>query len=477
MANTNKEQIDNEIFGLDYNPQEILYFDGNQYENFVEHSSNWSNDEFYVITRSLHEVSGNYDISAPNAAKDVAYPGGLLMGNNGIVEGSPQSLDAARDPINISIDLPGMESKSCVTVENPVYENVHSAVDILLNNWYTSCSDKNNIPAVFQMKSTIAEEEKQLALNLDVSVNFLKDDLGIDFGGIYSRKKSTYVTEYKQIFYTVSAGKPTRPSDVFSEDVTWDLLSKKGVSAKQPPMYVQNVQYGRQIFITFESSMTDVQLEAALDGKITLKNGIKIDGNVKLDGGYSYSDIHVKVIVLGGRSDIYSGILSDEDFIKKMNDIIFSNTKLSAENPAYPVCYLPCFLKDNKPASIVGNTEYITEEVTKYRNGNLKLRHTGAYVAKFNVTWQEYEYNDKGVMDIKNCSWPQNGEHKTAGFEANIPLNANTRNICIKAEGETGLVWDKWHNPIDKKNLAMVENREAKIWGTTLNQKGEVKPE
>ena len=72
MANTNKEQIDNEIFGLDYNPQEILYFDGNKCARFVEHSSNWSNDEFYVITRSLHEVSGNYDISAPNAAKDVA---------------------------------------------------------------------------------------------------------------------------------------------------------------------------------------------------------------------------------------------------------------------------------------------------------------------------------------------------------------------------------------------------------------------
>lgn len=477
MANTNKEQIDNEIFGLDYNPQEILYFDGNKCARFVEHSSNWSNDEFYVITRRLHDLSGRYDISVPNTAKDVAYPGGILLGNNGIVEGNPQSLDAERDPISISIDLPGMESNRSVMVENPIYENVNSAIDILLNNWYITCSDKNNIPAVFYMKSAIAKEEKQLALDLDVSIKFLKNDLGIDFGEICSRKRSIYVTEYKQIFYTVSAEKPSRPSDVFSGDVTWDFLAKKGVSAKQPPMYVQNVQYGRQIFITFESSMTDVQLEAALDGKITLKNGIKIDGNAKLDGDYKYSDIHVKVIVLGGRSDIYSGILSDEDFIKKMNDIIFSNTKLSPENPAYPMYYLPCYLKDNRTAEIIGNTKFVTEEVTKYKKGNLKLINKGGYVAKFNVNWQEYEYDDKGEMIIENRSWNYNGQEQTTGFEANISLPANTRNISIKAEGKTGLVWDKWHNPIDKKNLAMVESREAKIWGTTLNQKGEVKPE
>ena len=474
---TNKEQIDNGIFGLDYKPEEILYFDGNECENFVQNSSNWSKDEFYVITRHLNEVSGTYDISAPNASKDVTYPGGLLMGNNGIVEGSPQSLDADRAPINISIDLPGMGDKSCVTVENPVYENVQSTIDILLENWYRSCSDKHSIPADFQMKSSMVKDEKQLALDLDVNVKYISNDLGIDFDGIYKKKKSTYVSEFRQIFYTVSAGNPTKPSDMFTEDVTWDLLVKKGVSSKQPPMYVRNVQYGRQIFVTFESSMTDVQLQAALDGKITVKDGIKVVGDASIEGGYTYSDIYVKVIVLGGRSDVYTGIMSNDDFIENMNKIIFSNTELSPQNPAYQVSYLPCYLKDNKPAEVVGNTKYVTEEVTKYNKGELNLHHTGAYIARFNVNWEEYEYNEKGELVVTHKGWEHNGENKTAGFDANIALPANTRNICIKAEGNTGLVWDLWHDPINKMNLSMVEKRYAKIWGTSLNQKGEVNPE
>lgn len=472
---TNKEQIDEGIFGLNYKPEEILAFNGNQCENFIPTSGNWDGEDFYVITRKLNEVSGTYDISAPNAFKDVSYPGGLLMGNDGIVDGCPQALVADRDPMDISVDLPGLEKDNCITVASPDYKNVSAAIDTLLERWFREHSDKNNIPALFQMNSSSVIDEKQLSLDLDVSVNFLKNDLGIDFNGIYSNKKSTYVTEYKQIFYTVSAGKPTHPSEVFAENVTWDLLVKKGVSNSQPPMYVQNVQYGRQIFITFESTMTTAQLEAALNGNVTIK-GINVVGDGSIGGGYTYSDISVKVVVLGGRSDIYSGIMSDNDFIKKMNDIIFSNTQLSAQNPAYPVSYLPCFLKDNKPGQVQGNTKYVTEEVTKHKRGSLNLHHSGAYVAKFNVFWEEYSFDDKGNKVVKNKAWEHNDEHKTAGFDANIPLPANTQNISIKAEGATGLVWDKWHNPIDVRSLALVEQRTAKIWGTTLNQKGEVNP-
>lgn len=473
---TNREQIDQGIFELDYHPEEILAFQGNEYENFVPNSSNWSDDEFYVVKRTLNELSGSFDISAPNASKDVTYPGGLLMGNKGIVDGSPQALVAKRNPISLSIDLPGMGEKSCVTVENPMYENVHAAIDGMLENWYHAHSDKNNIPADFQMKSSMVRDEKQLALDLDVSVKYLRNELGVDFSSVYQRKKSTYITEFKQIFYTVSAGQPTKPSDVFAEDVTWDSLVKRGISSQQPPMYVRNVQYGRQIFVCFESTMSDDQLRAALDGKVTLKNGIAIVGKGSISGGYTYDDIKVKMVVLGGRGDIYTGVMSSDEFVKKLNEVIFENTQLSAQNPAYQLSYLPCFLKDNKPAEVVGMTKYVTEQVTKYRNGTLNLHHSGAYVAKFNVTWEEYEYDNHGDIKVSNHAWGQNDKNKTAGFDANINLPANSRNICIRAEGKTGLIWDPWHNPIDKKNLSLVEHRTAKVWGTTLNQKGEVNP-
>ena len=141
---TNKEQIDEGIFGLNYKPEEILAFNGNQCENFIPTSGNWDGEEFYVITRKLNEVSGTYDISAPNAFKDVSYPGGLLMGNDGIVDGCPQALVADRDSMDISVDLPGLEKDNCITVASPDYKNVSAAIDTLIGTLEEASNASND---------------------------------------------------------------------------------------------------------------------------------------------------------------------------------------------------------------------------------------------------------------------------------------------------------------------------------------------
>ena len=85
-----------------------------------------------------------------------------------------------------------------------------------------------------------------------------------------------------------------------------------------------------------------------------------------------------------------------------------------------------------------------------------------------------------GVSDLtlpNKCGWSDNGKNKTAPYETVLSLKGNTRNINIKVEGKTGLVWDPWRTSVDKTNLAMVPSREVYISGTTLNQKGSVKPE
>ncbi|WP_257131971.1 thiol-activated cytolysin family protein, partial [Bacillus pseudomycoides] len=47
-----------------------------------------------------------------------------------------------------------------------------------------------------------------------------------------------------QIFYTVSAELPNNPSDLFDNSVTFDELTRKGVSNAAPPVMVSNVAYG-----------------------------------------------------------------------------------------------------------------------------------------------------------------------------------------------------------------------------------------
>lgn len=474
---SNRDEINNNIYNLQYSSDEVLKFNGNMVTNFVKYESEFDNNNFIVKTRTLNAVDGNYDIAVPNAYQSIAYVGSLILGNSKLVDGSPQPLVTGRNPMNFTVDLPGMTIDNSFVVDDPSYGNVLAAINGLLNRWLEKYQGEYEIPANLQMQSSIVSDEKQMSLKFGCDVKFLTDKLGIDFNAIAKKEKSVYLVQYKQIYYTVSAESPKQPSDVFSDDVTWDVLQKKGVNNSNPPMYIENVQYGREIYIKFESELSDYELSAALSGKITTEDGLVIDPEASASGSVKYKDIKCNLIALGGSTDVYSGILDSADFIDKINKIIFENAKLSEKNPAYPLCYLPVFLKDNCPSNIVGHTEYVTESVETYSGGELNLKHHGWYVARFNVSWDEINYDEKGVLQVTKCYWPDNGNNKTAPYETVISLKGNTRNINIKAEGNTGLVWDLWRTSVDKTNLAMVPSREVYISGTTLSQEGSVNPE
>ena len=474
---SNYDEINQHIYALNYNPDEVLVFNGNTVSNIIPHSDSFEDGDYIVKTRTKNTIDGTFDVCVPNAFQSIAYPGGLLMANSKLVDGCPQPLVAERAPAKVTIDLPGMGTSNSITVDNPIYANVKAAIDTLLNKWYDQYGGSYEIPCNFQFNSDLVEDEKQMSLKFGCDVGYLTEKLGIDFNAIYNKKKSTYMAQYKQIFYTVSIENPCQPADVFDENVTWDQLSNKGVSDKTPPMYVHNVQYGRQIYLKFESNMSDLDLEATLNATISLDNGIKIKPDAKGEFDSKCKNISCTIIAMGGNSSLYSGLLTSENVINEINSIIFENTKLSAKNPAYPICYLPAFLKDNATWNVVGHSEYVTESTAVYRSGVLNLEHTGAYVAKWYIYWDEQSYDENGNVQYKACEWGENGDHKTAKYTTQISLKGNTRNIHIKAQGATGLVWDKWHTPIDKEGLAMVPERKAKIWGTTLNQKGSVDPE
>ncbi len=96
-------------------------------------------------------------------------------------------------------------------------------------------------------------------------------------------------------------------------------------------------------------------------------------------------------------------------------------------------------------------------------------------MAKFDVSWDEFTYDNKGEEVIKRHTWGQNGKNVTAPYSAIVNLPANARNIHVKAQGATGLFWEKWRTSIDR-TFPLVNKRTISISGTTLNQKASVNP-
>lgn len=85
----NAEQINEEIRGLTYRPEEVMAFSGEKVTSFVPKTGKSVAEKFIVTTKTKHDMSGQYDIAVPNARKDITYPGALLVANQKLIEGVP----------------------------------------------------------------------------------------------------------------------------------------------------------------------------------------------------------------------------------------------------------------------------------------------------------------------------------------------------------------------------------------------------
>jgi thiol-activated cytolysin len=87
------------------------------------------------------------------------------------------------------------------------------------------------------------------------------------------------------------------------------------------------------------------------------------------------------------------------------------------------------------------------------------LKHSGAYVAKFHVTW---------VEDGKQKQWASG--NKTAGYTHKLLFGRGARAIHINAQAATGLIWDPWGTILNER-FASPPNAVLNVKGTTLHRK------
>jgi len=461
-----RNTINQQIAALEYDPHTVMAFNGTQIANVDKPiEDKFEGSTYIVVTREKCGYEGNFDVAVPTAFDDITYPGALLLANNDLLDGRPQQLAADREPLDFTVTLPGADDLS-FRVE-PNYKNVLAGINARLAHFFESRGQKWEFPANFQYSSSLVFDEKELALKFGCDITYLKQKLGVDFSRKSTDKRSIYIVRFKQVFYTVSAERPTRPADVFGETTTWEDLARAGVNEKHPPLFVKNVQYGRQIFLKFESSLSATELESTVKGVCNC-GGLHVDAHLEADYRAKLDQVEVSVVALGGSTSAFKAMrLGSLDDVKTINSIIWEHTELSPSNPAAPLNYYTVFLKDGAPGMVSGKTEYIAEKTEIKQGGRIHLQHDGAYVASFHVYWDEIAYVN-GVKTTKRVAWADNGRNVTAGYQAEIPLLGNARNIGIKAEG--AWFFASWHTSGDRLGLALVPNRSVRTGGTSLSQ-------
>ena len=102
-------------------------------------------------------------------------------------------------------------------------------------------------------------------------------------------------------------------------------------------------------------------------------------------------------------------------------------------------------------------------ESVRYPNGFIRLRHSGAYVARFEVTWEEPDASGNQAAR----SWASG--HQTAGYTHQVDLPGDASNVRIRGEAATGLLWDPWGDAINL-TLDGPDQKCYRITGTTLDR-------
>ena len=462
-------ELNKYLFGLNYDKTNILTRRGEAIENYTNTSTKQQGNEFVVVEKVKKNLSSGHADVAINGNGDI-FLGALFKANQDLLENKPQQISLDRSKGRISVDLPGMVGGDSYVDATPTASGMQEGVNTLLNRWHEKYAAKNPAPARMQYESTSAYSMNQLKGKFGSDFEKVGVNLKIDFEAVNKGEKQVEVVDFKQIYYTANFDAPKNPSDVFAPGVTVDQLKTRGIDEKTPPVYVSSVSYGRQMYVKFETTSKSTELKAAINAVI---KGVPI--KPESEWARVLKDTTVTVSIVGGNADGAARVVTGT--VEDLKKLIQEGATFSTQNPAVPISYKTAFLKDNQVATIQSNTDYIETKVTSYKNGYLNLHHKGAYIARYYVYWDEVTYDKDGVESIRSRQWEDNGKNRTAGFQTELQFKGNVRNIRVKIQEKTGLVWEPWRTVYNRTDLPLVQKRTIVNSGTTIRPKYDEKVE
>lgn len=462
-------ELNKYLFGLNYDKTNILTRRGEAIENYTNTSTKQQGSEFVVVEKVKKNLSSGHADVAINGNGDI-FLGALFKANQDLLENKPQQISLDRNKGRISVDLPGMVGGDSYVDATPTVSGMQEGVNTLLNRWHEKYAGKNPAPARMQYESTSAYSMNQLKAKFGSDFEKVGVNLKIDFEAVNKGEKQIKVVDFKQVYYTANFDAPKNPSDVFASGVTVDQLKARGIDENTPPVYVSSVSYGRQMYVKFETTSKSTELKAAINAVI---KGVPI--KAESEWARVLKNTTVTVSIVGGNADGAARVVTGT--VEDLKKLIQEGATFSTQNPAVPISYKTAFLKDNQVATIQSNTDYIETKVTSYKNGYLNLHHKGAYIARYYVYWDEVTYDKDGIESIRSRQWEDNGKNRTAGFQTELQFRGNVRNIRVKIQEKTGLVWEPWRTVYNRIDLPLVQKRTIINSGTTIRPKYDEKVE
>ncbi|UWX56454.1 thiol-activated cytolysin family protein [Maribacter litopenaei] len=407
VSGVEADSINAYIARLSYDPDALLNVQSTPGSETRVVSNNSSNSlgEVTECRTNEYDIRSNFeDVAIFDPTLGVVYPGALVIGNNQMLDGSPQPLQIDRAAMQLRLDLPGIGEKGTLNVDKPNYGTVQTALDDGLEYWNSEIAPQGyEIASNAYYESTTAYTSQQMSLDLGVGVEWASgSSFESQFSYSSTSQKRVAAILYRQVFYEVTMVTPDSPADVFGSSVDLNRVQSL-MNSDTPPAYVSSVQYGRIIMVRMETTSTEtsVELDAALE-YASIGKDVNADVEAKYKSILEQSTINV--VTIGGNAEVASRVITGSDVASSggLNYVINEGALYSRDNPGAPIAYTVKYLKDNRVAKMGYNTDYRIEECQKYSyvHKNARLKKTIGVDVRF-----RFSYKEKGTQTTKQTSW------------------------------------------------------------------------
>lgn len=335
------------------------------------------------VHRSIAIAPDEYPIFNPNAG--VIYPGAALQGAS-IIRATPDPITATRGPGSIVITNVTGADISGVTVQEVTLPAVYDAANEVI------AAQPEAFPANLFISVEQFHSREELSLILHANASFFGlFSSSWNFSLQSSDEYSHFLVRLHQSFYSLAFARPSRASDFFAPSVTSDDLAPY-IYDGNPPVYVQEVNYGRLYYFLVEARASADTIKSTLEANFLF-------GSAGASVAYlsQLRDVRVQAFALGGnaaealeavQAGLYSGLKPFLASLEQGGQITM----------AKPLSYVVRSVRNDGLVKNGVATEYSVAEC--YPSG-------GLVTSPAPLSPANYEYVDNGCLHTSNSiSWP-----------------------------------------------------------------------
>lgn len=292
------------------------------------------------------EVKSYDEIISLDPNNNTVWPGAIIQGKS-LQRGTLSLINLPRNPGTITIS--GLEfsdnKANHISVKNPSESTVKQNISRLLKRPVRSTL------AAFSYSSEYYYTKEQALTKIGLNANWPTGDLKTQMGSGDFDSTNTFYVKLVQKYFSVSFSDPSSPGSVFSKSVSVEKL-KPYMANDNVPALVTNVTYGRIIILTFTTTVSKSEFQAALNATFGgLVGGGSIDAQTENSKIIGQSKISIYAV--GGRAGKVAKVITDTSGIQKLTQLkkyIEDGSEFSLDNPGAPIAYKVIYLMNNSTA-------------------------------------------------------------------------------------------------------------------------------